>query len=254
MIGRHHIVQMVAAGRTQYLTEVQGMPPSVEKHLVKRILKFMWKDSKQKPVVLKTMCKPISEGGLGLVDIPRRNRAIAVKWLQRYLNFDHRPKWALLCDTILAKRHLQRERGISDAIKRNVFLQSWSANQGHADPLPRDIKELLRTAKEYGLQLDQLVVLPETAREMPIWYHIEADDRIRRIVTSRASTCLRDNHAVRTVGQAERMIAELAVDQGDPPCAHPQECAKRALELLDTLPPKWDPRRFPCGLAGDIEG
>ncbi len=251
MIGRCHIVQMVAAGRTQYLTEVQGMPPPVEKRLVKRILKFMWKDSTQRPVALETMCKPISEGGLGLVDIPRRNRAIAIKWLQRYLNYERRPKWAILCDAIAARRQLQRERGISNIVKRNLFLQSWNTNQGYGDPLSRDLRELLKTAKRYCLQLDQLIVLPETAREMPIWYHIEAQSRIRRLTSSRASICLRDVHKIRTVGDAENLIQELAAEEIEPGCMHPEECANKAQELLSTLPAKWDPRNFPHGLLSN---
>ncbi len=71
------------------------------------------------------MCKPVLEGGLGLVDIPRQNCTIGIKWLQHYLKFETRPKWAIICNAIIANTHLQREHNISTctctAVKHNVF-------------------------------------------------------------------------------------------------------------------------------------
>ncbi|KAG6867166.1 hypothetical protein C0993_006096 [Termitomyces sp. T159_Od127] len=42
MEGRHLIAQIVIAGMSQYLTEVQGMPPNIKKLLTRRAVRFMW--------------------------------------------------------------------------------------------------------------------------------------------------------------------------------------------------------------------
>ncbi|KAE9382992.1 hypothetical protein BT96DRAFT_961116 [Gymnopus androsaceus JB14] len=49
MDGRKKIIQMVIGGMSQYLTQVQGMPKSVEKKLKKRIRQFLWAEKKISP-------------------------------------------------------------------------------------------------------------------------------------------------------------------------------------------------------------
>lgn len=44
MEGRKLIVQLVIGGMTQYLTQVQGMPPKIERKLSKRARLFMWSE------------------------------------------------------------------------------------------------------------------------------------------------------------------------------------------------------------------
>ncbi|KLO08570.1 hypothetical protein SCHPADRAFT_835136, partial [Schizopora paradoxa] len=190
---------MVAAGRTQYLTEVQGMPTSVEDRLVKRITNFMWKDSRQRPVSIETMYRPIHEGGLGLVDIRRRNEALGVKWLQRFLHFEKRPKWTYIGDALIAKNSIKKEKGISNSVKSNIFLQTWKTNRGNKCALPQDLKDLFKTANKFGLLVDQIHVQATIAELMPIWYHIKAARQIRKLTRSKASICLRDVHSLRTV-------------------------------------------------------
>jgi len=75
----------------------------------------------------------------------------------------------------------------------------------------------------------------------------------------KTSECLRENHQLRTVGDAEMAAAglndpdhvadpnclcESCIIAGDGKgCNHPHFCFVRAQKLLDTLPPKWDPRK-----------
>ncbi|KAK0219230.1 hypothetical protein IW262DRAFT_1248647, partial [Armillaria fumosa] len=78
---------------------------------------------------------------------------------------------------------------------------------------------------------------------------------------SAASKCLRMNHNLQTVGEAEE-LAQLLDDPNHNTtsrnlrcscyiceamkenlnCTNPNECLLRAKELMDTLPQKWDPR------------
>ncbi|KAG6914510.1 hypothetical protein DXG01_009287 [Tephrocybe rancida] len=96
---------------------------------------------------------------------------------------------------------------------------------------------------------------------MPIWYHFAASPRLRRLNGSAPAKCLTERHNLRLVGEA----VDLAISITDPShvdssqcecyscmeiergtdCPHPNRCVKKAQELLDTLPTKWDPRSPP---------
>ena len=103
MEGRRLIAQMVVAGMSQYLTQVQGMPEHVEQSIVRRLGRFMWA-GKPPQVNAQTMYKKREEGGRALVDIATRNKAIDVMWLKSYLNLGpNRPLWAKIADILLAK-------------------------------------------------------------------------------------------------------------------------------------------------------
>ncbi|KAF9492425.1 hypothetical protein BDN71DRAFT_1396661, partial [Pleurotus eryngii] len=60
--GRKLITQIVVGGRTQYLTQVQGMPTLVESILKKQVRTFVWGDKKT-PVKEETLLAPRMEGG-----------------------------------------------------------------------------------------------------------------------------------------------------------------------------------------------
>ncbi|KAH9941471.1 hypothetical protein B0H21DRAFT_696958, partial [Amylocystis lapponica] len=61
--GRRLIIQMIVGGMTQYLTQVQGMPKSVEERLSKRIRRYIWDEKKMSPVSMDTLLAPFSDGG-----------------------------------------------------------------------------------------------------------------------------------------------------------------------------------------------
>lgn len=96
--GKKHIVQMMVGGQTQYMSNVQGTPDSVEKEIIKIIRNFAW-DDKRASINLQMLYQPIDKGGLGFLDIQSRNEAINIMWLKRYLTFgDDRPTWAYVAD------------------------------------------------------------------------------------------------------------------------------------------------------------
>ncbi|EPS93002.1 hypothetical protein FOMPIDRAFT_23268, partial [Fomitopsis schrenkii] len=62
MGGKRSIVQMGPGGISQYLTMVQGMPPPVEKEVIKMIRTFMWEGRSPTPISMDAMYRSISEG------------------------------------------------------------------------------------------------------------------------------------------------------------------------------------------------
>ncbi|KDQ32522.1 hypothetical protein PLEOSDRAFT_1031457 [Pleurotus ostreatus PC15] len=99
-----------------------------------------------------------------------------------------------------------------------------------------------------------------TARDMPLWYHAEASQRISLLVKSNTAECLRTNHKILTVGDAMDFEEKGKIQNHKPRqncrchnckyirdhtgCVNPHVCYKKAGELLGMLPEKWDPRRI----------
>ncbi|KAK7037502.1 hypothetical protein VNI00_010994 [Paramarasmius palmivorus] len=251
---------MIIGGMTQYLAQVQGMPKPVEKKLVKRIRCFIWDEKNQTPVAMTTMTDEINKGGRAILDLEARNEAIEVMWLKSYLQLDeNRPLWGHLADALIAHHMPSAEKKIDPEIKINIFQQSWKTQMGTKSGLPDELRNMLKIAQKYRLEMDAITTSRDTLRSIPIWYHKEADKKIRHLNNSKASRCLRTNHHVRTTGEAEDLAAipTIAKDHLDTDecectecnsiestysCEHPNSCMKKASEMLNTLPPKWDPR------------
>ncbi|KAK0443026.1 uncharacterized protein EV420DRAFT_1233574, partial [Desarmillaria tabescens] len=178
-------------------------------------------------------------------------------WVKSLLSSEQ-PTWTLFVHDIIAQTGLSTERNISPEVKQNIFLQSFGTKKSS---LPRDLQRMYVIAKETGVRVEGIAFSRELIRNRPIWYHSEADPRIRLLTKSAASICLRENHNLRLVSEAEE-IADLLDDPNhnnsrrgeicqcyiciamsdNLGCEKPNECMLRAKELLDTLPPKWDPR------------
>ncbi|KAJ7054799.1 hypothetical protein C8F01DRAFT_922420, partial [Mycena amicta] len=178
-------------------------------------------------------------------------------WLKDYLSFGpKRAAWTYFADEIFAlKLPKGTMKSVNPEMRISPVLQSWEPARSK---LGDELKSLLETMKKFGVRMEGIVFPKEAMRGMPIWFHKEADEKIRRLNNSEASRCLLEKHGVRTVGDAE-MEAKLQITPGhrdrrncacngckrtkrETNCRHPNECAKRATELLDQLPEKWDPR------------
>ncbi|KAF5367236.1 hypothetical protein D9615_010673 [Tricholomella constricta] len=259
--GRCLIVSMIVGGMTQYLTQVQGMPQKIEKRLTKTIRNFMWKD-KRSPVSEATLFLNTKEGGRDLLDLAARNEAIDIMWLKKYLDFSEtRPMWALIAGALFAKNTPRSEANIDKRVRINAFLQSWKTSTTEKSGACPDLRRLLKTAKTYGLKTEGIAFTNCIVRLRPIWYHNDADQKIRRLNHGPISECLKGKHKIRTVGDAENLADILlrqdyrtnnqCICQGcdisrvSQNCTHPHDCAMKAEALLSTLPEKWHPRKAP---------
>ncbi|KAJ3770096.1 hypothetical protein FB446DRAFT_647504, partial [Lentinula raphanica] len=177
-----------------------------------------------------------------------------VTWLQSYLNItENRAEWAYVADALIAHHVPASDSTIDERSKLNIFLQSWHTNKGN---LPKDLQDMISVARKYHLRMEGLAFSRETIRQMPIWLHREASS-IRRIHNSKECRCLRTNHNVTTVGEAE-MLAKITLHQNhkrrtncrcaecktardEKGCPAPYKCMSKAMELIRALPPKWNP-------------
>ena len=92
---------MFAGGMTQFLMKAQNMPKEIESALVSTIREFIW-NSNTPPISLCSLYAPKCEGGINLLNIPARNKAIKLTWLKAYLDLSpSRPTWAFVTDAII---------------------------------------------------------------------------------------------------------------------------------------------------------
>jgi hypothetical protein len=89
---------------------------------LKRIISnFIWKDDSSSRITSKMLKRPITKGGLNLLDIEAQNNAIDIIWLKTYLNFSpKRPEWATVTDLII---EASAPHGLVRKVLINPFLQ-----------------------------------------------------------------------------------------------------------------------------------
>ncbi|OJT14670.1 Transposon TX1 uncharacterized 149 kDa protein [Trametes pubescens] len=256
--GRKQVTQMMIGGMTQFLVDVQRMPSHVLKRLTKMIRDYLWDDKHNIPVSMEHTYLPAERGGLGLLNLEARNEAIDVMWLKDYLALGTvRPMWACVADDLLAHNVPSGAFPREPSLRINTFLQHWKPKLKGLIP---ELRALLNVAKKYGLRQEGLAFAKHILREMPIWDHAQMDGRTARRLSAKSAVvhCLKHKHGVKTVGDCEKMAAHLQITGHQPTqrctcrncedqvvsarCANPHRCFIRAKQLLDALPPKWDPR------------
>ncbi|KAJ7102970.1 hypothetical protein C8R43DRAFT_833113, partial [Mycena crocata] len=124
---RRHIAQITFGSMTQYRTQVNGMPKSVEKLLIKKQRDFIWAGAKSSPVQKGMLQAPLDEGGKNLFDLEARNEAIQLMKLKSYLELDpiKRATWGYITDRRLTRRDKATSR-VADGSHKNTFTQKWA--------------------------------------------------------------------------------------------------------------------------------
>ncbi|TBU21222.1 hypothetical protein BD311DRAFT_679005, partial [Dichomitus squalens] len=184
-------------------------------------------------------------------------------WLKTYLDFTvDRPQWAYIADDILATNVPKNCHPEEKSMRVNTFLQSWSPRQKAARDIPMELKAIIAVAKKHNLVVNALAPSRGIMKSMPMWGHTKADKRGLRKASKNDSLtvrCLKTKHRLVSVGdfvdfagledkpehvsmsdECECIICnEIETNFG---CLHPISCMRRAGTVLDTLPPRWDPR------------
>jgi hypothetical protein len=249
---RRHIVQMTIGSMTQYLAQVNGMPKSVEKQLIRLQREFMWSGSKSSPVQREMLLAPISSGGKNMFDLTARNQAIQVMKLKSYLELDpsKRAAWCYVVDARLAKHDLKSPK-VDKGAHINPFLQTWSPKLSE---LTCVFKEMMKCALKLGVKFQALDPTKMVLMELPLWHHLGEDPRETQLNNTARCRCLRNNHAAINIGHAVEISARLssAGHLPDPECAcydcvedrafkgcrDPHGCANMAQTRLDRLLPE----------------
>ncbi|KAJ7689919.1 hypothetical protein B0H17DRAFT_890138, partial [Mycena rosella] len=143
-------------------------------------------------------------------------------------------------------------------VRMNMYLQSWSPKVSAAS-VGKDISDMMKVGRKYGLEMDAIAVSREIQGAMSIWYHRKSyGTRSLYNQGIEVVKCLQENHKIRLVRDAVLIqmrntrsgnspvrscrCATCSVTKAITGCKHPHECFRRARALLDMLEEKWDPR------------
>lgn len=254
--GKRLITQAVVGGHTQFLTKAQGMPPHIEEALVKIIRDFVWDKDVHPRIALEYLYKPLSEGGLNLLDIKARNEAIDLMWLRDYLNLTpSRQLWARVKDTLI---NATAPPGTSAIAITNSFLQMWNppTRGPHLATLNDGIRRMLKVAKKYNTNLAAIRLSPGVCATLPAWYH---PGTAPRSITNVNTHCLLNKHGAKTVADLIKLAAKLndrlcrsihspsqactCIECGQERrggCKNPHACALEATTRLNKIAPKYN--------------
>ncbi|KAH9832282.1 uncharacterized protein C8Q71DRAFT_679175, partial [Rhodofomes roseus] len=122
---------------------------------------------------------------------------------------------------------------------------------------------MMKVAKSHNTSLNAIKLSDELKSTLPIWYHISASKRLRRLDNTSLSKCLRNIHIIKSVADIVNMakhthlITGLSDDSSQcscPKCSdaykkgckHPLSCCEAAGRLLHSLDPKWMPGTNPA--------
>ena len=258
--GRRLIIQMIVAGMSQYLTKVQGMPPSVEKTLTTKIQHFMWDSTAKSPPVSNiALSQSHSLGGKKVLHLESRNKAIHLTWLQSYLTLGpQRPTWAYIADSLIALNILKSQTAKIDIHSCiNTFLQNWHTGLTSRSHLPSDLIQMLKVGRDFGVCFDSLQFPQHHKTALPIWLHLNSNTNLQKLHLKKEAKCLRINHHVVTVRHLQKEASRTAQHQNRRNCAchqcketrqrtnnsctNPHMCHKIALMIINNLQTKWNP-------------
>lgn len=257
LYGKRLIIQAVVGGHTQFLTKAQGMPTHIEEAIIEMIRNYIWDYDIHPRIALKYLYRPISEGGLGLLDIQTRNEAIELIWLREYLNLTPtRQLWAKITDILI---NATAPPGTSAVAVVNTFLQTWQppTKGPRAATLNKNIRRMLSVAKRYKTNLAAIRLSPKVKASLPAWYQPGA---AIRPLTNVKTKCLLKNHVAKSVEEMIKIARKLRVrtqNENHSPsqaciciecvrdrqkgCKNPHACAVEAETRLNDLAPKYNP-------------
>nr|GAT43772.1 predicted protein [Mycena chlorophos] len=181
---RCRIAQMIVASKTQYFTQVNGMPPEILKQILKMMRGYLSGGKSRLPINMETLMAPKEEGGLGLVDVEARNEAIELTKFGILMERDteKQPAWAKIAAHRLSQHPVGTE--LKEETHRALYLQSWHPNQ---DKVPQHLCRTMAAVRKYG------VVFDTNEPQLPVWHHFGARPGVNQINNGIRQKCLRKN-------------------------------------------------------------
>jgi len=268
--GRRLITQMIIGGMSQYLAKVQTMPETAAKTLERLIRRFAWSGEGASTIAIGHMTSGIDQGGRRVLDIHARNEAIQLTWVQAYLKMGQdRPTWVFIADEIFANDAPGELKSLEDSAhaRINQFLQTWHSRKNRkrgSDPadetsqsIPRDLREMVRVARKYGVRLEATEPAREVREEiLAIRCSQTREDSKPETLCGKFGKCIRTKHGMKNLKDAATLAMGIPRQhkrnrkckspkcsqiRRDTDCRYPNKCIERTAKLLDSIKKRWDP-------------
>lgn len=194
-------------GCTQFLAKAQGLLKQIRNALTKEIRNFIWADECHAPRVgLDHLEYTKEQGGIKLLNLKSRDKAIEMVWLRDYLNLMKvHPAWAFITDILLDET---TPAMLDKKTRQNAFLQKWNipTSGKRANKLGKDTIRMIKTAKKYKATFMPINLSCNLREKLPAWSHIGMEKAIPRNLQAK---CLAKNHSVTRIKDLLRITEHL---------------------------------------------
>ena len=224
---------------------------------MKIVRDFIWEENITSRIALDYLHQKTEEGGLNLLDLKARNKAIEIMWLKTYLNMSPtRPPWAKITDLLL---DAVAPQGYNAQAWLNTFLQTWNVptRGAWAEQLLNNTLRMMKTAQEHKANFATLRLSLELRKKLPAWFQNEAE---HRPTNNKATQYLLKKHKIVMMADIVKTAARIwdntqelnhrptnycncqacAEDQRKQ-CTHLYDCTTEVLAGINATTPKANP-------------
>ena len=147
--GKKTLLNTTILSKLWYLATVFSIPPAELKIINQEIFKFIWDYKQPEPIKRNTLYQPISNGGIGLLNILIQQQAIRIKQLYEIVNENSKKTWVHYGRYWIA-------RVITKYNENWKFLQNNSSPKYNGTDPPLYYKEFVNYLKDFNEKAKQL--------------------------------------------------------------------------------------------------
>ena len=114
--------------------------------------------------------------------------------------------------------------------------QSWVPLQGNQLKIPEELKQMLKVAKEFNVEIQARKCSMELKGKMMIWYHMTKPKENYKW-NKKVSICLRLSHGIGMMSELKDFVDE-GVERAQVECDQGKTCMKMAEGLLGMIQEK----------------
>ncbi|KAH9176241.1 hypothetical protein EDB89DRAFT_1846301 [Lactarius sanguifluus] len=236
------------------------MPDRIREALTKEIRNFIWGENVNIPRLgLNQLENTKDDGGIKLLNLKNRNKAIEIVWLKGYLDLTElRPTWAYISDILINET---TPKNLNENTRVNAYLQNWKipVKGKCADKLGKDTIRMIKAAKKHNATFAPINISKDLQEALPAWQHLGVE---KTAPQNHQSKCLTKNHKSTRIrdmlkiteclqGQYSRgthtpvytcRCKDCTTDR-ERGCKNPQCCAIEAQKRINKITLKLNPMR-----------
>ena len=107
----------------------------------------------------------------------------------------------MIADELIQSRLAKKWSPEKGQTFQNTFLQHLDVDTRAKDTgLPATLQRMMQAARKYKVHFSPLALSNDLRRQMPIWFHLNLEEKKNVRVNSAQAICLRTNHGILKVG------------------------------------------------------
>lgn len=175
------------------------MPEQICEALMKEIKRFIWEDTTHIPrLSMNHLVELKEEGGIKLLNLKNKNKAIEIVWLRDHLNLKELRVYITDIPINEKTPPTLNENTRSKNTRSNAFLQHLKipTRGKKAKKLGEDTLRMIKAVKKHQIAFAPINISQELRETLPSWQHLGVEKQIPQNPRLR---CLAKNHESRHV-------------------------------------------------------